>query len=125
MFQRQLIFSWWIWTITILYAFRFIPYSMIYSSFCALVFTSIVFLNNKKINIQKRIIIGLVELFFFVLNIYFHFKVDRFPLISVPVLLFNIGVFLLYLFVLYLYNESFYSIYFIRIPKTHYNKFNN
>ena len=125
MFGRQLIFSWWIWTITILYAFRFIPYSMIYSSFVALVFTSIVFLNNKKINIQKRIIIGLAELFFFILNIYFHFKIDHFPLISKPILLFNIGVFLLYLFVLYLCNQSLYSIYFIHIPKMHYNKVSN
>ena len=121
MFRRYLIFCWWIWILSILYWLRKFKYSMFYLSIFALIFTILVFLMNNKIHYTRRLFIGIIEVFVFILNTYYHFVVDKFPLFSQPSIIFSLCFFILYLIVLYIFGESFYSIYYNKVLNEHEN----
>ena len=124
MLVRFFIFSWWIWFFTFLYFLTIIPYSLLYASFIAVIFTFFVFLFNNNIHYTKRVFIFFFELFILLVNARLHFIVDKKPLISVNDILFNILLFLIYLIVLHINSKTFYEIYFIDVKKAHYNKTN-
>ena len=124
MLVRFFIFSWWIWFFTFLYFLTIIPYSLLYASFIAVIFTFFVFLFDNNIHYTKRLFIFFFELFILLVNARLHFIVDKKPLTSVNDILFNILLFLIYLIVLHINSRTFYEIYFIDVKKTHYNNTN-
>lgn len=121
MFRRYLIFCWWIWILSILYWLRKFKYSMFYLSLFAVIFTILIFLVNNKIHYTRRLFIGIIEVFVFILNTYYHFVVDKFPLFSQPSIIFSLCFFILYLIVLHIFEESFYSIYYNKVLNEHEN----
>ena len=124
MLNRIYVFCWWIWFFTFLYFLKIIPYSLLYVSFFAVIFTFFVFLFDNKIHYTKRLFIFLFELFILFFIARLHFIVDKKPLISVNDILFNLLLFLIYLIVLHINSKTFYEIYFIDIKKEHYNNTN-
>ena len=122
--KSYLIFCLWIWILTFFYYFDIQPFSMLYSSFFALIFTifySWIYEKNHN-SIEFKIFIVLFETGVLGLNIYKHFYIDKKPLIVCKDIFFNILLFLLYLVFLWFLGTNFYKLYFIDLLKHGKNK---
>ena len=108
-YTDYLFFCLWIWILTIAYCFNYIKFSLLYSSFFALLFTiyNILLLTNNKITII------LIEVFVLIVNIIKHFFIDKKKFIEVKDINFNLILFSLYLLFICLLGKSFYELYFI------------
>ena len=124
MLNRFYVFCWWIWFFTFLYFLKIIPYSLLYASFFAVIFTFFVFLFDNNIHYTKRLFIFFFELFILLFNARLHFIIDKKPLISENDIVFNLLLFLTYLIVLRINGKTFHKIYFNKLKKEHYNNSN-
>ena len=118
-FKSYYIFCLWIWIFTFLYYFDFQPFSMVYSSFFALLFTifySLIYEKNNN-SIQYKIFIVLFEIGILAINIYKHFYIDNGPLIVNKDIIFNLLFFFIYLVFLWWNNTNFYKLYFVDLLK--------
>jgi len=121
MLNRFFVFCWWIWFLTILYAFNLFPFSLLYLSIISFIFTCFFFIFNLKIYYLKRVLIFFIELIFIIINYHYHVNRDKKSLLDINILFKNILIFLIYLIVLKMNNKTFYTVYFIDIKKEHYN----
>jgi len=113
-----LIFCLWIWILTIAYYFNFIKFSLLYSSFFALLFTiynTLFVINNNSL--MNKINIILIEVFVLIVNVKKHFFIDKKKLILINDIIFNIILFIVYLLFLSLLGTNFYKLYFIKYRK--------
>ncbi len=114
------IYCLWVWILSLAYYNNIIIYSLLYSSFFALLFTlsnPIVTINN--FNILNKIIIIIIEILILGINIKKHFYIDKKSLFSMRDIFFNIILFSLYLLFLDSLGTSFYDLYFNKLGKFH------
>lgn len=123
MLKQYFVYCWWVWFFTLLYCLRIIPYSLLYTSFIAFIFTTFTFSLDINIHYTKRLFIFFFELFILLIITLFHFVIDKKPLLSLNDIYFNLLLFLIYLFVLYVNGKTFYEIYFVDVIKEHYNDY--
>lgn len=115
------IFCFWIWISTFFYLIGLLPFSLLYTSAAAFVFTCFYSTLYLDIHISKIIITILFEFLIFAANYIKHVMIEHKPLISYPDLLFNIALFIAYLIYLYFNNRTFYTVYAHELKKAHLN----
>lgn len=113
------IFCAWIWVSTFFYLIGLLPFSLLYSSALAFIFSCFYNTLYLDIHISKIIITILFEFLIFVVNYIKHVMIEYKPLISYPDLLFNIALFIAYLIYLYFNNRTFYTVYAHELKKAH------
>ena len=118
MLNKTLVYSWWLWFLSILYFVGVLPYSpqlsMILALVIALYLTGIRF--YKEYHWTKKIMIYLLELFFLLLT---YFKDPSRPLFNNPDLLFNAIMAIIYFMWVRANNTTVYQLYFKRFPESH------
>ena len=113
--KNYYIFCLWIWILTPLYFLNIQPFSMLYSSFFALLFTIYYSLIYKKNNNSPefKFFIIVLELGILLTNVYKHFYIDKKPFLSCRDMIFNLVLFMIYLVILWWIGTTFYQLYFI------------
>ena len=112
----------WIWVLTVLYLFNIIPYSLLYLSGIAVIFTFFYNFFYLNTNITKSITIIIFEFIFYCLNYYKHIIIDKKEFISYTDINFNICIVIFYVLFLYFFDKTPYSIYSIELKNLHKNK---
>ena len=114
-----LVYCLWIWILTPLFYFNLIDFSLLYSSFFALLFTTYNnFLVTNYSSLYKRILVFLWEIFILSINYIKHFIIDKRKLFNLKDILFNIGLFIFYLIFIHIfYNETFFNLYFVKLRR--------
>lgn len=115
------IFCPWIWVSTFFYLIGLLPFSLLYTSAAAFIFTCFYNTLYLNIHISKLITIISFEFLIFAANYIKHIMIENKPLISYPDLLFNIALFIAYLIYLYFNNRTFYTVYAHELKKAHLN----
>ena len=115
---KTLVFSWWLWFISILYWFDIISYSPLLPLLFAVVIASylILYRFRREYHWTKKIFILSLEVFFAYIS--FHKNPER-HLLNVPDLLFNITILLAYLIYVKKNNTNVFELYFKRFPQSH------
>ena len=121
MLNKKFVFCYWIWLLTLLYYYDFLPLSLLYVSFGALVFTTYHFLLFTNAHISKKLWVFFIEALFFVLNLEKHVFIQKKSIISKNDILFNIILFVIYLVYIRHHNLTFYKVYFEILKKKHYD----
>ena len=112
----------WIWVLTVLYLLNIIPYSLLYLSGIAVIFSFFYNLFYLNTNISKSISIIVFEFIIFCLNYYKHIIIDKKELISYIDIKFNIWIVIAYVIFLCFFNRTPFSVYGTELKKLHENK---
>ena len=114
--KNYYIFCLWIWILTVLYYYDVIPFSLIYLSFFALLFT----IYHKIIpenthHILRKIQIIVLETVVLYVNWYKHFVINKSPLFVYRDMVLSLVLFAAYLYFLEVNGKTFYQYYFVEL----------
>ncbi len=112
----------WIWVLTVLYLLNIIPYSLLYLSGIAVIFSSFYNFFYLNTNVTKSVSIIIFEFIIYCLNYYKHIIIDKKDFISYIDIKFNICIVIFYVIFLYFYNRTPYSVYGKELKNLHKNK---
>ena len=112
----------WIWVLTVLYLFNIIPYSLLYLSGIAVIFSSFYNFFYLNTNVTKSVSIIIFEFIIYCLNYYKHIIIDKKEFISYIDIKFNICIVIFYVIFLYFYNRTPFSVYGTELKNLHKNK---
>jgi hypothetical protein len=112
----------WIWVLTVLYLLNIIPYSLLYLSGIAVIFSSFYNFFYLNTNVTKSVSIIIFELIIYYLNYYKHIIIDKKEFISYIDIKFNICIVIFYVIFLYFYNRTPFSVYGTELKNLHKNK---
>ena len=119
--NKTLVFSWWLWFISILYWFNIIAYSPLLPLIFAVTITSylIFYRFRYEYHWTKKFFIISLEVFFTYLAF---IKNPERHLLNIPDLLFNIIILLTYLIHVKQHNTTINELYFKKFPESHKNE---
>ena len=112
----------WIWVLTVLYLLNIIPYSLLYLSGIAVIFSSFYNFFYLNTNVTKSVSIIIFEFIIYYLNYYKHIIIDKKDFISYIDIKFNICIVIFYVIFLYFYNRTPFSVYGTELKNLHKNK---
>lgn len=112
----------WIWVLTVLYLLNIIPYSLLYLSGIAVIFSFFYNFFYINTNVTKSVSIIIFEFIIYYLNYYKHIIIDKKEFISYIDIKFNICIVIFYVIFLYFYNRTPFSVYGTELKNLHKNK---
>ena len=112
----------WIWVLTLLYLLNIIPYSLLYLSGIAVIFSSFYNFFYLNTNVTKSVSIIIFEFIIYCLNYYKHIIIDKKDFISYIDIKFNICIVIFYTIFLYFFNRTPFSVYGTELKNLHKNK---